>query len=171
MTVEEIIEGVLLSEGEGKPPYLVAGDKGGRTSWGISERAHPWAWKDGPPSKGLAKEIYRREYAAPWVLVTNDPLRAQLTDISVLHGKGKVPIWLQEVGLSVQPTTPLDNIVQEINIRLMELTTAEIPLRMLNNALVASRLGWIDRATDQDLGQKKFEEGWESRALRFLVRN
>lgn len=38
------------------------GDPGGETIYGISRRAHPEAWKNGPPSKEHAARIYREEY-------------------------------------------------------------------------------------------------------------
>lgn len=37
-------------------------DPGGRTAWGIAERSHPSAWKNGVPTKEEATEIYRKYY-------------------------------------------------------------------------------------------------------------
>jgi hypothetical protein len=41
--------------------------------------------------------------------------------------------------------------------------------RFLNNALVAARLKLIDEISDADVKQKVNEEGWENRALSFLL--
>lgn len=166
MTIDQILEGILLSEGQGKPPYLVEGDKGGRTSWGISEVAHPWAWKNGPPSRSQAKEIYRREYAEPWVLILDPDLRAQLVDISVLHGIGKVKVWMKEgCGIVVGEKDP----VTDINIAWNALGWDTPHHKIVNNALVAARLAWIDRYTDAHPDQQKFRNGWINRALRFFI--
>jgi len=166
MTIPEIIEGVLLSEGQGKPPYLVPGDAGGRTSWGISERAHPDEWFAGPPSKERARQIYLKEYAAPWEGILDPALRAQLVDIAVLHGHGKCRLWLEEAGVKIEG----NNIVSWVNVAFNTLAWDAPHSRIINNAVVACRLGWVDRHTDENPDQLKFKNGWMNRALRFLVR-
>lgn len=40
-------------------------DPGGRTRYGISERAHPDAWADGPPDYDTAATIYHNDYWTP----------------------------------------------------------------------------------------------------------
>lgn len=152
MKVEEIINGILESEGEGKPPYITPGDRGGRTSWGVSERWHPEMWTNGPPTRDAAYQLFFNEYYGPWKGFSYAPLAAQLTDISVLHGLPRAKLlWKETLGT----TTQLDSGMQ----------------RIFNNALVAHRLAFIDRLTDEERSQKKFEEGWESRAISFLVRD
>lgn len=37
-------------------------DSGGRTKYGISERAFPEAWKDGPPTYQQARDIYQHNF-------------------------------------------------------------------------------------------------------------
>ena len=37
-------------------------DPGGRTAWGIAERSHPNAWRDGAPSREEAAIIYKKKY-------------------------------------------------------------------------------------------------------------
>src|SRR5690606_12435419 len=39
-----------------------AADRGGRTAWGISERAHPEVWKKGYVTRDEADRIYGAEY-------------------------------------------------------------------------------------------------------------
>lgn len=71
-------------------------DPGGRTMWGIAERSHPEAWRNGPPSKDEAIAIYRRQYwnAAgcdkfPW------PVNLFVFDFAVNSGVGKAVRELQ----------------------------------------------------------------------------
>jgi lysozyme family protein len=155
MTVDQIIEGVLEREKEGTPPYFTPGDRGGRTSWGISERYHPEAWRNGPPTREMAKQIYIMEYAAPFIKFY-DQLRTQLVDIAVLHGVSRAWRLLNRTVHGVDTPQPMASI-------------DAIPTRLVNNALVAERLAFIDKLTDFHSSQKKFEEGWESRALSFLL--
>ena len=95
MTDLQIVEDVLTREGWNGPDFLDAGDKGGRTSWGISERAHPDAWKHGPPSKDQARAIYLQQYVEPWAWVPDDRLRALLVDWTVTSGIRRVVRALQ----------------------------------------------------------------------------
>lgn len=43
-------------------------DLGGETCFGISSRWHPEAWRDGPPSREAAREIWLNRYVVPWGL-------------------------------------------------------------------------------------------------------
>lgn len=95
MTELEIVEDVLNREGWNGPDFLDAGDKGGRTAWGISERAHPEAWRHGPPSKDQARAIYIAQYIAPWAWVPDDRLRALLVDWTVTSGLSAATRGLQ----------------------------------------------------------------------------
>lgn len=97
MTDAQVIDDILEREGWNGPTFLDAGDKGGRTAWGISERAHPWAWKDGPPSKEAARAIYAAQYLAPWQWVPEDRTRALLVDWTVTSGASAVTRGLQRV--------------------------------------------------------------------------
>lgn len=70
-------------------------DPGGRTMYGISERAHPEAWKNGPPTKDDAKEIYVRHYWIPLELDRLDNHFAILVmDTAVNVGVPRVRKWL-----------------------------------------------------------------------------
>ena len=90
MTSDEVIDGVLELEGEGEPPYHDPLDQGGRTRYGISERAHPQAWKHGPPTREAAREIYARQYVAPFDGLRDcnidERVRVALIDDAVLSG-------------------------------------------------------------------------------------
>ena len=101
MTLDDILDDILAREGEGVFPYLAPGDAGGRTSWGISERAHPDLWQPGPPTRAQARVRYTLQYVAPFdSLVAHgiyDPLRVALIDDAVLSGEDAARKRLQWV--------------------------------------------------------------------------
>ena len=160
LTTNQIVEGILEREGENGPDFLTPGDRGGRTSWGISERAHPEAWHNGPPSKDEARVIYFKTYVGPFLDVAPPDVRNQLVDFAVTSGVKTAIYYLQRT-LGV---TPDGYIGQKTRAALVGVDS-----RLLNNALVAARLKFIDTLTDTEKSQKQFEEGWESRALSFLT--
>src|SRR5688500_26774 len=63
-------------------------DSGGRTKYGISERSHPSAWVNGPPTLEEAKDIYFKMYfvSTNIYLVQPDYLRDQVADWAVTSG-------------------------------------------------------------------------------------
>lgn len=76
---------------------VITTDAGGRTRWGISERAHPEAWQNGPPTRGLAENIYLVHY---WEPCRCDELPGGLDlmvcDSAVQHGQHQAIELLQE---------------------------------------------------------------------------
>jgi lysozyme family protein len=164
VTVPEIINGILDREGWNGPDFRDKDDRGGRTAWGISERAHPEAWKNGPPSRERATGIYLREYVAPWDWLHYEPLRVQLIDCTVHHGyRRAVKLFQRALGVDD------DGVLGRRTIAAYELYRFPVVLRYLNNGLVAYRLQFIDKLTDAERSQKRFEEGWENRALLFIA--
>ncbi len=149
LTTDQIIDGILEREGPGVSPYTTPGDRGGRTAWGISERAHPEAWRTGPPTRDEAREIYRTEYVRPFEGVKNGPLRNQLADIAVLHGVHMAHHLFD----LVVPFLTLDSINR----------TSSQTQNLANNALVGVRCNYI-----LSLGQRQFEHGWIRRAVEFI---
>ena len=160
MTLDQLLDELLEREGWNGPEFLDLHDRGGRTSWGISERAHPEAWKHGPPSKEDARLIYSQEYVLPFDWV-QDPLRVQLIDIAVNSGE-RTAVRLLQRAIGVID----DGIVGPVT---RAATKAAGSPRMVNNALVAFRLRFVDDLSDGNPTQKRFEEGWENRALLFLL--
>jgi lysozyme family protein len=106
MTDTAIIDGILDREQQGTPPYLAPGDAGGRTSWGISERAHPEAWRYGVPTRADARAIYATQYVRPFDRLTtagaDDRLRVAVIDDAVMSGVDAATKRLQVV-LGVVP--------------------------------------------------------------------
>lgn len=111
-TFDLILDGVLLREGPGKPPYLTTHDAGGRTAWGIAERWHPEAWRNGPPTYVEARAIYEREYVAPFRALRPGPIAAALIDDAVLSGGAIVAIKRLQHVLGV----PKDGIIGPVTL-------------------------------------------------------
>ena len=161
MTAEEIIEDILEREGENKRPgYLAPNDRGGRTNWGISEKAHPEEWANGKiPNRDRARIVLTKVYHEPFINITNIMVKAQLVDWAVLHGEPRTRRWVGRMIANRRDATPANN--HTIN-------AAEASCAFFNDALVAWRLKLIDEISDADISQKANEEGWENRALSFL---
>ena len=61
-------------------------DSGGRTKFGISERAHPEAWADGDVTEAEARDIYAHDYVRPFRGIPEGALLHQLVDLGVTSG-------------------------------------------------------------------------------------
>ena len=70
-------------------------DPGGRTAYGISEKAHPEAWADGPPSLEEALKIYHDDY---WLRIWGGELplwcAVAVLDFAVNSGPGRAIRYL-----------------------------------------------------------------------------
>lgn len=159
MTVDEIIEGILVSEGPGdaEKDYHTPGDLGGRTNWGISERSHPDEWRNGKvPSRERAKEIYTKQYVTPWMGVIDHHLFAMLVDMTVLHGVRNVRTMLQQ---AIGPYEPGKE---------RTLLNAMDP-RVIINCVVAYRCAFMANIAEKKPLQRQFFRGWINRAVKFLA--
>lgn len=72
-------------------------DSGGRTKFGISERAHPEAWADGDVTRAEAREIYWQKYVKPFRGITDQSLLHQMVDWGVTSGQDSVAKTLQQL--------------------------------------------------------------------------
>lgn len=161
-SVDEIINGILEREKEGTPPdYLAPGDAGGRTTWGISERAHPEAWRNGPPTKQEARMIYYTDYVSPWVLLRgiNEPLTIACIDDGVMSGVETAVKRLQYV-LGV----PMDGKLGPVTLRAVQ---GQQPAELLKRYVVerAVRITRLVQRRPSDLVNLT---GWITRILSFL---
>ncbi len=93
-------------------------------------------------------------------LIEFEPLRLQMQDFAYNSGPGLAIRWLQRV-LRVPRTGRMD---QDTFVALF----AKDPW-LVNQALVAARLEMVDRWTDGDAKAKAWEEGVESRGLKFSL--
>ena len=143
-------------------------DRGGPTKWGITlatlerVRRRPCTADDVRAlSATEAVHIYRDEFVLkPGFDRIPDPLlREQVIDFGVVSGPERAVRWLQRV-----MGTPVTGRLDQSMVDAMH----QMPLRLVNNGLVAARLYMVDAITDSHLNQKPNEEGWENRALVFL---
>lgn len=156
--IDQLIEDILDKE---KGFIDHPADKGGPTCWGIAKRFHPEAWREGPPSRDVAREIYRRKYIElPGFLQIADPhLRAQLVDYGVNSGPLLAVMKLQAV-----LGTDQDGILGPAT---LAAANAADPIA-LGNRVMAERLRMMGRIVAKDKKQAAFISGWINRALTFL---
>lgn len=158
-SIEEIITDVLRREGEIATNDPL--DPGGRTQYGISERANPGAWADGHVTEDEARAIYEKKYVAGpgFDRVSDARLRAQLVDFGVTSGPTVAIMKLQEIlGVTV------DGIFGPVTLHQL---VQEHPM-FVNTELVKKRIQMINRIVKKNPSQIKWLEGWVNRALDFL---
>lgn len=158
--MSKIIDALLIREGRDKETNHPE-DKGGRTKWGISERANPKAWADGDVTEAEAREIFETKYVnGPGFDKISDPsLRESLIDFGVMSGPGLAISKLQSI-LKVDQ----DGI-------LGPKTLAAIAVwepRRLTNKLALERVKMASRIVKRDPTQLKFIEGWINRFSEFV---
>src|SRR5688572_12640585 len=107
MTTKSIIDAILVAEG-GSKATNDPNDKGGRTQFGISEKAHPKAWADNKVTEEEARAIYSKKYISGpgFDRIDNEKLRHFLVDFGVNSGPGIAIQCLQRV-----VGTPVDGIL------------------------------------------------------------
>lgn len=159
-TLKDIIDGVILREGGSKMTNDPA-DGGGRTRFGISERAHPEAWADGDVTEAEARDIYMRKYVVgPGFDKVQEPLRSQLVDFGVNSGPTLAIEKLQEV-LKVK----IDGDLGPITLAAIEASD----VRSLCNRLAKARVKMLARIVSRKPSQARFIVGWIDRALQFFI--
>lgn len=174
-TDEAILAGILQREGGYRN---VPGDRGGPTHFGITA-ATLGAWRKlGRPATEEevrtlpieeAREIYRRQYIAPFDRIPHAALREQLVDFGVNSGPGTAANHLQRV-LGIPETGTVGANTLAVLEQVSRLVIGTRPaLALVNDALVASRLLLIDRLEDAGKIPSTDEEGVESRALGFFL--
>ena len=164
MTVDEIIAGIIDREGEGTPPYLDPRDYGGRTRWGIAERAHPDAWRNGPPTRDDAKRIYAEVYVAPFdpliAAGLDDRVRVALIDDGVLSG-----VMTSIKNLQRAVNVPPDGVIGPQTLKAIRQCGKD---RWLLTTVVQLRAHRLARIVEEDHTQARFVVGWIDRCLSFL---
>lgn len=87
---------ILFSREGGRANRSLKDDPGGATVYGISQRSHPEAWRDGPPSRDEAAAIFRRDY---WDAIRGDdlpwPLCLFVLECAVMSGVPRAVLDLQ----------------------------------------------------------------------------
>lgn len=166
-TIEAIIDTVMGHETGGKPDGGYTNDPtdpGGRTQYGISERSHPEAWKDGKVTNEEARAIYRRKYILypgfDTIPSTHARLQTQLVDFGAHSGPSQAVLKLQGI-LGVEP----DGILGPVTLQAVK----NADPRLLNNQLVIERLRLIGRVIQKNPGQLGKLVGFINRACSFLL--
>lgn len=98
-----LLDRIILLEG-GEKATNDPSDSGGRTQFGISERAHPAAWADGKVTLQEARDIYWKDYVQheKLDLIPNSFLFQQVVDFGVTAGPDTAVKLLQKVVGAVQ---------------------------------------------------------------------
>ena len=135
-------------------------DSGGRTKFGISEKYHPGAWVNGPPTREEAKQIFYVQYLVKTHIIDiqSDCLRNQLADFAV-HSGPLVAIQKLQTILHVDVDGNLGPITFD--------ALNNCNTRVVNNLLVQSRVLMLARLVQKRPKDVEFLYGWLSRALSF----
>jgi lysozyme family protein len=149
-----------IIEREGRKDTNNPNDSGGRTKYGISERAHPEAWKNGPPTLEEAKDIYFVAYLVKPNIhrVTPNYLRDQVADWAVTSGPMIAIQNLQRI-LKVKD----DGVLGPITLAALATRNGED----VNNRLVDGHVLMIGRLVQRRPKDLEFLFGWLRRALSF----
>ena len=161
-TTDKIVNDVMRRE-DRTGTGIVTVDTGGRTQYGISERANPEAWADEKVTEEEARTIYERKYvrAPKFHLIPDEALRAHLVDFGVNSGPMIAIMKLQAVvGADVDGILGPDTLG-----RLATQDPARVRL-----GLIAERIRLIGRVVTKDpKNQLKHLNGWLNRVLEFLL--
>jgi lysozyme family protein len=166
--VSDIIDDVIEREG-GATETNDPSDSGGRTKYGISERAHPEAWADGDVTYWEARSIYERIY----ILAEHFDelavlLKHQVVDHGVMSGPDNAARMLQQIlGVPVDGQIGRKTLEAIQNYPGGKLFGVDVPghvllnlafrdARILHYATLAKRrpkdlkylLGWVKRAQE-----------------------
>lgn len=145
---------------EGRKETNRKNDSGGRTKYGISEKYHPEAWQNGPPTEEIAREIYLNQYVIRPGFHRVQPLylMEQLVDFGVPSGPETAIMHLQRI-LNV----PVDGQLGPITLDALSRRDPKI----VNNKLVDSRLMMFARIVVKRPKDLENLVGWMNRALSF----
>ena len=161
MTNDEIIEDVILKEG-GATATNDPLDPGGRTQYGLSERANPSVWLDGKVTREEALGVYLAKYVVQpgFDQVENEPLRHLLVDFGVLSGPGMAIKALQRaLGLKADGILGPDTLSK---------LKAAPDARRLHNQVVIERCLSLAKLVQAKPSQARFIVGWLNRSLSFI---
>lgn len=161
--MEDIINQVIQREGGSKATNR-SNDPGGRTQYGISERANPEAWADGKVTEDEAREIYTRKYIKgpgfDKIPPSHAKVQSQLIDYGV-HSGPQIAIQKLQKALG----TTIDGVLGPNTLAAL---VASEP-RQINNQLVVERLKMIARVVQKNPAQLSDLAGFINRATEFIL--
>lgn len=140
-------------------------DRGGRTIFGLSERAHPDLWVEGNiPTIADAHGVYKAQY---WDRVNGDelsvlslPLASVLFDSAVHHGPTTAVKMLQRA-VGARP----DGVIGPATLAAVG-KHGEEGYRASIEAMLAARQDLFDDLAARDPSQRAFSAGWRNRLLK-----
>jgi len=94
--MRDLIDDIIEREGGSKETNDPL-DAGGRTKYGISERANPDLWVNGPPTYEQARQRFAERYVLPFNGIMDPQMLEQLADWAVTSGSDKVIRILQQI--------------------------------------------------------------------------
>jgi hypothetical protein len=169
----DIVDQIIQNETDPHNPDAITNDlndSGGLTRYGISIKAHPEAWKNGPPTLELAKEIYWNQYVKPFRGITDDLLLHQLVDWGVTAGQEIVIKHLQQI-LNVK----VDGDIGPITLKAIEKFPAKLTfgvmlpgITRLNILVRDARVMFYATLAKRRPKDLKYLLGWIARAQEFI---
>ena len=167
--LDAVIDAVIQREGGAKATNDPL-DPGGRTQYGISERANPEAWRDGQVTAQEAREIFLSKYVV-WPKFHTIPAshkwtQEQLIDFGVHSGPSQATMKLQEC-LNEAGADPKLKIDGDFGSKTLQVLTG-LDDRSINNLLMAARIRLLGRVVQKNFNQLNKLSGFLGRALGFM---
>jgi lysozyme family protein len=170
MEEKDFIDEIIRREGGDKETNDPA-DSGGRTKFGISERAHPEAWADGDVTRDEARGIYKKTYitAEHFDKIVDETLRHQVVDFGVPSGPNQAAKMLQQlVGVEADGEIGPKTLEAIENYPGGKLFGVEVPGKvLLNLAFRDARTMFYATLAKRRPKDLKFLLGWIKRAQEF----
>ena len=170
----DIIDEIIRHEDDPNHPGIITNDpsdSGGRTQYGISERAHPEAWADGKVDIPEARGIYEKVYilAEHFNEIKDEFLRHQVVDYGVPSGPDTATRLLQQiVGVKVDGELGPKTLAAIENYPDGTLFGTPVPGRvLLNLAFRDARTLFYASLTKRRPKDLKFLLGWLRRTQEF----
>ncbi len=168
--MSDFIDEIIEREG-GDAETNDAADSGGRTKFGISERANPEAWADGTVTRDEARDIYKRVYvlAEHFELIKDLSLFHQVVDFGVMHGPDVASRLLQQLaGVKADGVIGPKTVEAVENYPAGKLFGVDVPGKvLLNLAFRDARVIYDVTLAKRRPKDQKFVLGWVNRAQEF----
>jgi len=168
--MSDFIDEIIRREGGAEETNDPA-DSGGRTKYGISEHAHPEAWRDGDVSYPEARAIYEKVYvlSEKFNTIENVPLQHQVVDFGVPHGADTAARFLQQlVGVKVDGDIGPKTLEAIANYPAGKLFGVDVPgIVLLNLAFRDARILFDVTLAKKRPKDQKWVLGWVKRAQEF----
>lgn len=168
--MSDVIDDIIRREGRDKETNDPE-DSGGRTKYGISEKAHPEAWADGDVTHDEARTIYEKIYilAERFDKIKDETLKHQVIDFGVPSGPDRAARLLQQVvGVKVDGEIGPKTLAAIENYPSGKLFGCDVPGKVLINlAFRDARTMFYATLAKKRPKDLKFLLGWINRTQEF----